>query len=184
MGKIDKILSKESLDNDSFTAIISKTNIIKHKIPEKKNNPDFDNKFYFGRRKKVEPKKYTKVNDYNHNIKDGCKKLISQKIDVEEFKEILKKEGVNPDIEAINKKLRTTTSGGIVSYNELIKAIETHKKDAVIQPKLVKNIGRTENDGKETEFNLMMPENNKLYIYYILYNLVLNFILEKKFKLK
>lgn len=61
------------------------------------------------------------------HLVDSTQKLVDGKITTKEYKDILKDNGINPQVEEINKHLRIIERGDIVKYNELQFAVNKYK---------------------------------------------------------
>lgn len=86
--------------------------------------------------------------------------MIANQITPDEYREFLKKEGINPNIEGINKLIRAKEDGNPVSYKDLVIKINTHKKDTLdpitIKIEKGKDCRFSEDIGKQDTEKLMM----------------------------
>lgn len=86
--------------------------------------------------------------------------MIVNQITPDEYRELLKKEGINPNIEGINKFIRAKEDGNPVSYKDLVININTHKKDTLDPIKIKiekrKDCRFSEDIGKQDTEKLMM----------------------------
>lgn len=159
-------MASSQLDKKSFHEILKNTDIIKHKEIEEKKNPNFDPKYHSGKRVLDQPKSFESPLENNYHLKQGTAKLISNKITPDEYRELLIKEGINPNIEGINKFIRAKEEGNFVSYKDLVVNINTHKGDTLDPTKVHIEKGKDcrfrEDSGKESTEKLMMSTKDNL----------------------
>ena len=156
------------MDKKSFQEILYNTDLIKHKQPEEKKNPYYDPKNNKYKRVPNPPKSHASPYEANAHVKEATSKFIKNLMSPDEFRETLKKEGINPEVEGINKYIRAQEEGSQVSYSDILKGINTHKKDTIISPNTIVVKGKDcrfrEDPGKENFERLMMANkaNNNL----------------------
>ena len=163
-GNLKRILSSKQMDKKSFGEILNNTDIIKHKKPEEKKNPDYTGKNNKYKRNRPAPVSLASPYEEKAHLKKATTKFIKNEITCDEFKEILKKEGINPEIEAINKLLRTKAEGNDVLFSQVMTTVANHKNDTFPEGKinpLGKDIRYKEDPGKENQDKLMMPMKTK-----------------------
>lgn len=119
-------MERAALDNNSFTNILKNTDLVSHRKDEEKKNPYYDGK-YNRYKKNV---KYPKVDhpeekEKNVQIRSATNKFVNQEINRDEYKKLLKSQGVNPELDSINKLIQN----GNVAYTKLINTIAAHEND-------------------------------------------------------
>ena len=92
-----------------------------------KSNPHFSNQY--SRYKKVLPPPETKESesDPNYSLKKYSKQLVNKVINPDEYREILRQHGINPNVEVINKVIRQHEVGNSIKYNDLLVAVLKNK---------------------------------------------------------
>lgn len=151
-------MDSETVDNISYKSILANTDLVKHRKPEEKKNPYYTNKYNLGKfNVGVKPILYNDKNEKNHHIKVATNKFLNDKISSEEFKEILRSQGINPDIDAIKKHIRDKTNGAQVNYTDMLSSLTIHKNDTIVTPPPFKHRGLAEDEGKDNQENLMLP---------------------------
>lgn len=121
--KLEKILKAPQPDGKNFTNFVMNLELLNKKDGYKvkpKSNPHFTNKY--ARFKKVLPAAETKESesDPNYSLKKYSKQLLNKAINPDEYRDILRTHGINPNVESINKMIRKHESGENVKFNELL----------------------------------------------------------------
>lgn len=149
------------MDGKNFKDILASTDLIEHRKMEEKKNPDYNPKFNRYKKNPVRPKvEHKDENEKEKTIRDATSKFLNQKMDEATFKDVLREEGIDPNIEGINKHIRQKTSGGPVNYSKFVTSIARHQKDSIAKPHGFTHPKLQEDTGKVNEENLMVPENN------------------------
>ncbi len=118
------------------------------------------------RYKKVLETPKSKENEDSHfvDIKKLSSQLVSRTITPEQYKECLREQGINPNIEGINKVIRDHEDGKSIKYHELVRAVIKHKDETFDPTKVTFEIKNKkffkhtlkEDNGKKS----MLPSNN------------------------
>ena len=143
--------------------MLQNTDLVSHRKPEKKRNPYYSNKYNFGKR--VLPDRsicYTERNEKNHNLKVATDKFLKDQISPDEYKDLLRKEGINPEVDAISKNIRDKANGSQIKYSDLYAIINIHKNDTIPSQPQFKHRGLAEDDGKINSERLMVARGDKL----------------------
>lgn len=166
-GNLAKILASPQMDKKSFHEILKNTDLVQHKQLEEKKNPYYDPKNNKYKRVKAQPASYASPYETDAHIKQATTQFLQNKITPDEYRETLKKQGINADVEGINKYIRSKEEGNQISFSDMVRSISTHKKDSIISPQDIIHKGKDcrfrEDPGKENMEKLMMVNktNNK-----------------------
>lgn len=135
-------MDKENLDKKNFVDLVSQSQILKNEERSQRKMPDFTALINRDNSTKDEHKRYRNqksiiylilafmfqnrpqtfngsYEDINHrkSLKEGVQNFIKGKLNEDEFRNILKKNNVNPENLEINKQMRSTSLNGSQGNN-------------------------------------------------------------------
>jgi hypothetical protein len=108
---------------------LKNSDLLKKRPIEEKKNPYYDGKYMKWKRCLQPPKSNESETEPNHLIKKYSQEFVKRHIDAGEFKDILDKNGINSNSEAINKLIRQNEGGENVKLSELLFNIINYGKD-------------------------------------------------------
>jgi hypothetical protein len=101
------------------------------------NPTNFNNKHLKYKRVLDKPQTKESETEPDYILKKSTKELLNKNINPDEFREILRNNGINPNVEGINKMIRQHESGSTVKYNELLYAL-IKNRDSTFDPTQIK----------------------------------------------
>ena len=130
--RLERILKSSHADGRSFTNVLTSLDLLEKKdgcFNTEKKNLSYTNKH--ARYKKVldTPQSKQVEDDPNNDLKKFSTQLLKRIITPDQFREVLRDNGINPMVEGINKVVRDHEVGKFVKFNELFGAVVKHKKD-------------------------------------------------------
>ena len=99
-------------------------------------------------------------NEKNYKIREATKSFLNNQMKAEEYKQKLREEGINPEVDGISKYISQQQSGEPVNFSNMIRTIEVHKTDSITNPVQPKVRG-LEEDGKNVNNKMMVPYKDK-----------------------
>lgn len=152
-------MGNASLDNTNFTNLLKNTDLVNHKKDEEKKNPYYDGKYNRYKKNVQYPKvEHPEESEKNVKIRDATNKFVNQEMNRDEYKKVLKSQGIDPEIEGISKLLKSTKVG----YTQMLNSLDVHKNDSNARLKSFK-VKRAEDEetGVDNAKNLMVKGENK-----------------------
>jgi hypothetical protein len=124
----------------------------------------FENKHLKYKRVLETPKSNESENEPDYILKKSTKELLKKNINPDDFREILRNNGINPYVEGINKVIRQHESGMSVKFNDMLNALikNRHSKfdPREVEIKIKKKVLNSQADEKENGTSSMIPANN------------------------
>jgi hypothetical protein len=130
--KLDKLLSSSHEDGRSFKNVLISLDLLKKKENSTvtlKKSASYSNRYARYKKSLATPKATNSENDPNYHLKNFSSQLLKRIITPDQFRQVLRENGINPMIEGINKVVRDHEVGKSVKFNELFGAVIKHKGD-------------------------------------------------------
>jgi hypothetical protein len=160
---LDKILGSPQPDGKNFKNILSNLDLLEKK-PEIRPVTKFENKHLKYKRVLTTPKSYQSENEPDQVLKKCTKELLNKNINPDDFREILRNNGINPYVEGINKVIRQHESGQNVKFNDMLNALIKNRQSKFdprnIQINVKKPVINSQADEKENGTSSMIPLKN------------------------
>jgi len=166
--KLEKILKSSQSDGKTFSNILSNLDLLVKKegvtINKEKYNKfsNFNNTHFKFKRTFAKNDENENENEPYYKLKKYSRELLKKNINTNEFREILLSNGINPNVEGINKFIRQHESGMNVKYHELLNAVIKNRdcNPTEINVKIKKKVMNTEADTTDSNIRCMIPMNN------------------------
>ena len=134
------------------------TDLVEHRKPEEKKNPYYDGKYNRYKKNVKRPKvEHPEESEAKAKLREATAKFVQQEIDKDEYKNVLKSQGINPEIDGINKVIKSSNAG----YTEMLNSIDVHKNDTSAKLRSFKVKNLEEDVGVDNAKNLLVKEEKK-----------------------